>query len=117
MVTKRFTKFSIDIGQFLCMCLYRWFVRILISTYFVLVYICVYTDGSCLFVSIRLRVYPKFKNLFYLHKRCEVCSYLGALLLHAGREKADGIATRYGVEGPGIECLCWRDFYTRPDRF
>jgi len=42
---------------------------------------------------------------------------MGALLLNMGRDSADGIVTRCGLGGPGIECLCWRDFYTCPDWF
>jgi hypothetical protein len=36
---------------------------------------------------------------------------------HLGRDSSVGIATRYGLEGPGIESRCGREiFRTRPDR-
>ena len=31
-------------------------------------------------------------------------------MLIVGRNSSDGIATRYGLEGPGIECRWRRDF-------
>ena len=40
----------------------------------------------------------------------------GALLLQLGRNSANGIAIRYGLGGPGIECV-GEIFYTRSDRF
>jgi hypothetical protein len=33
-----------------------------------------------------------------------------------GRDSAVGIATRYGLDGPGIEFRCRRDVPHRPDR-
>ena len=32
------------------------------------------------------------------------------LLLSLGRDSSVGIATGYGMDGPGIESRCWRDF-------
>jgi hypothetical protein len=32
------------------------------------------------------------------------------MLLFVGRESSVGIATRYGLDGPGIEARCWRNF-------
>jgi hypothetical protein len=32
------------------------------------------------------------------------------LLLKVGRDSAAGIASRYGLDGPGIESRCGRDF-------
>ena len=31
-----------------------------------------------------------------------------------GRDGSVGIGTRYGLDGPGIEFRCWRDFLCRP---
>jgi hypothetical protein len=36
-------------------------------------------------------------------------------LLVVGRDSSVCIATRYGMEGPGIECRLWRDF-SHPSR-
>jgi hypothetical protein len=33
-----------------------------------------------------------------------------------GRDSSVGIATRYGLDGPGIEFRWWQNFRTRPDR-
>jgi hypothetical protein len=42
--------------------------------------------------------------------------FLAAELMRMGRDSSEGIATRYGVDGPGIESRLVRDFRTRPDR-
>ena len=36
--------------------------------------------------------------------------YIGSLYFPLGRDSSVGIATRYGLDGPGIECRCGRDF-------
>jgi hypothetical protein len=43
---------------------------------------------------------------------CEV-----SLVFLESRDSVVGIATRYGLEGPGIESRCGEIFRTYPDRF
>jgi hypothetical protein len=48
---------------------------------------------------------------------CEEKFYMNIVCLTVGRDRSVGIATRYGLDGPGIE-FRWRGeiFRTRPDR-
>ena len=36
--------------------------------------------------------------------------------MKTGRDSSVGVATRYGLDGPGIESWYGRDFRTRPDQ-
>jgi hypothetical protein len=36
--------------------------------------------------------------------------FMDVILLHGGRNSSVGIATRYGLEGPWIDCRWGRDF-------
>ena len=40
---------------------------------------------------------------------------MSLMVVAVDRDSLDGIATRYGLVGPGIESLCWRHFLTHPD--
>ena len=49
---------------------------------------------------------------------CELCQFFFYVLSsEVGRDSSVGIATRYGLDCPGIESRCWRDFPhpSRPD--
>jgi hypothetical protein len=41
---------------------------------------------------------------------------LGCVISHNGRDSSGGIATGYGLDGPGIEIRWGKIFHTRPDR-
>ena len=60
-----------------------------------------------------VRVVPKYLNCFILSQ--DLLPIFRLRLV--GRDSTAGIATRYGLDGPGIECR-WgsRFFPTRPDR-
>jgi hypothetical protein len=38
------------------------------------------------------------------------CAYFSNGRQNVGRDSSVGIANRYGLDGPGIECRWWRDF-------
>ena len=39
-----------------------------------------------------------------------IISFLMLFVAYSGRDSSVGIATRYGLDGPGIESRWWRDF-------
>jgi hypothetical protein len=58
----------------------------------------------------------KYFRLFYVHIIYLFIYIFLVCATEVGRDGVLGIATRYGLDGPGIESQCGEILLTRPDR-
>jgi hypothetical protein len=94
--------------------LYRWGPEVRVLS----IFIC-YSDSAFRMVTFLYIVHENVVYIlcFWIQSACPANSFIYLITITVGRDSSVGVATRYGLGGPGIECRwVYEIVRTRPDR-